>query len=93
MAFIPEDGSDIFDDRLHGLSTRCPDCGRVIPSTGRMVYNALLSRWYAEYYCEYDREKVLKRNQETAALLDQIATEFGYRWGAKDEEEDSGGHG
>lgn len=78
MPFIPEDESDWFDDRLKGLTTRCPDCERVIPSTGRMVYNALLSLWYAEYYCAFDNQKVLKRPEGTGDLLDEIARDNGY---------------
>ena len=78
MPFIPEDQSDAFDDRLKGLTTRCPDCERVIPSTGRMVYSALLSRWYAEYYCAFDHQKVLKRSDKTGPMLDEIARENGY---------------
>ncbi|MBL8146025.1 MAG: hypothetical protein JNL34_06550 [Anaerolineae bacterium] len=78
MPFIPENESDVFDDRLKGLTTRCPDCERVIPSTGRMVYNALLSIWYPEYYCAFDNQKVLKRSNEIGPLLDEIAHDNGY---------------
>lgn len=93
MAFIPEDGSDVFDDRLKELSTTCPDCGTLIYGTGRMVYNALTQRWFVDYWCPIDRQIVPKWDEASEALTRQIATDFGYRRGRIDEPEDSGGHG
>lgn len=78
VPFIPEDGSDVFDDRLKELSTKCPDCGTLIYGSGRMVWNALTKRWFVDYWCPIDKQIVPKWTEADDALIREIAEKNGY---------------
>lgn len=43
-------------DRLKGIERRCLECGRAMPSTGRMEYNAGVSNRFVEFECPVDDE-------------------------------------
>jgi hypothetical protein len=68
----------VFDDRLKELSTKCPDCGTLIYSSGRMVWNALTKRWFVDYWCPIDKQTVPKWIEAYDALTREIASDFGY---------------
>ncbi|HYO88310.1 MAG TPA: hypothetical protein VER79_06655 [Candidatus Limnocylindrales bacterium] len=78
VPFIPEDGSDVFDDRLKELHTQCPDCGTLIYGSGRMVWNALTKRWFVDYWCPIDKQTVPKWTEGAQSTIRAVAASNGY---------------
>lgn len=78
MPFIPEDESDVFDDRLKELSMRCPDCGTLIYGSGRMAWNALTQHWYVDYWCPVDRETIPRWSEDAEPVIRAVAVSHGY---------------
>lgn len=68
-----EDEKVTHNDRLLGLTIRCPECGTFMTATGKMHYNTTMSQWFIEYWCPRDREMFPIYTPETDQLARDIA--------------------
>jgi phage FluMu protein Com len=63
----------IYQNRLLGLTMKCPECGTLMTATGKMHYDPTMSRWFIEYWCPRDQEMFPIYTPETDHLTRDIA--------------------
>jgi len=65
------------DDRLLGLTQKCPDCGRQIYSNGKMYYeDDSAVEWSIGYWCPYDKEMIRIWTPNDKPLLDEVTKDI-----------------
>ena len=65
----------IRDDRLKGLTRRCPECGNTMTATGELYKDEGVSTWFVAFWCPVDQEEFPVWAPELSQFIDRDVQE------------------